>query len=401
MTRIGYHASHEQFAPDRLLTLVQAAERAGFQAVKSSDHFHPWSERQGQSGFAWTWLGAALQATRLPFGVISAAGYRYHPAVLAQAAATAGMMYPGRFWLALGSGEAINEAITGMAWPEKRERNVRLRECVDITRALFAGETVTHRGRVTVIEARLYSRPSQPVPLYGAAVSPETARFVAGWADGLLTTASADSDAVRRVVEAFRAAGGEGKPVILQAALSWAASDEEALAQAATQWRHCILGGEVPWDLRRPRDFDQAARRAHAEDLRHVLPIAASLSFHQDWIGRLLELGPAELHLHNVGDNQLDFIETFGTGLLPALAQNPSGSRAGQRAGPSGGRVPSEAAPAFRDGKKPGPDAAEIQVRPAGPEGMRGTPRRPWTKADEASDESFPASDPPAANRFD
>lgn len=113
MTIIGYHASHEQFAPGALLDLVDQAEAAGFAAAKSSDHFHPWSERQGQSGFAWSWLGAAMHATSLPFGIISAPGYRYHQAILAQAAATIGEMFPGRFWLALGSGEAINEAIIG------------------------------------------------------------------------------------------------------------------------------------------------------------------------------------------------------------------------------------------------------------------------------------------------
>src|SRR5215217_7006636 len=143
MTRIGYHASHEQFTPSDLVRYVVDAERAGFDCAKSSDHFHPWSERQGQSGFAWSWLGAAMSATRFGHGIISAPGYRYHPAVLAQAAATIGEMYEGRLWLALGSGEAINEAITGEPWPEKAERNARLLECVEVTRRLFAGETVT------------------------------------------------------------------------------------------------------------------------------------------------------------------------------------------------------------------------------------------------------------------
>lgn len=324
MTRIGYHASHEQFAPDELLGFVQAAERAGFGAAKSSDHFHPWGERQGQSGFAWTWLGAALQSTSLPFGIVSAAGYRYHPAVLAQAAATAGLMYPGRFWLALGSGEAINEAITGKPWPEKSERNALLRECVEVTRALFAGETVTHRGRVTVIDAKLYSRPTPPVPLYGAAVSADTARFVGGWADGLLTTASNDSGAVRRVIDAFHDGGGAGKPVVLQAALSWAADDAGALREATDQWAHCLIGGDAMWDLRRPRDFDTVARRATADQLRAVLPISSSLAFHQDWIGRLLDLQPAELHLHNVGRNQREFIEAFGARVLPGRRRTAS-----------------------------------------------------------------------------
>src|SRR5215217_6888523 len=187
MTLIGYHASHEQFAPSVLLRLVVAAEEAGFDCAKSSDHFHPWSERQGESGFAWSWLGAAMQATKFGIGIISAPGYRYHPAILAQAAATIGEMYPDRLWLALGSGEAINEAITGEPWPEKAERNARLRECVDIMRALLAGETVTHRGRVTSIETKLYSRPISSLPLFGAAVTAETAAFCGGWADGLLT----------------------------------------------------------------------------------------------------------------------------------------------------------------------------------------------------------------------
>ena len=320
MTLIGYHASHEQFGPRELLDNVQLAEAAGFSAAKSSDHFHPWSERQGQSGFAWSWLGAAMQSTSLPFGIVSAPGYRYHPAVLAQAAATIGVMFPRRLWLALGSGEAINEAITGLEWPEKSERNARLSECAQIVRALFAGETVTHRGRVTVIEAKLYSRPVEAVQLYGAAVTAETARLVASWSDGLLTTAGADADKVRRVIDAFYAGGGEGKPVVLQAALSWARDETAAISEAMHQWSGCTIGGEVAWDLRRPSDFDRVAAGIAESDMRASLPVSASFAFHQDWIARLLELAPAEVHLHQVGRNQRDFIDSFGTHVLPALA---------------------------------------------------------------------------------
>src|SRR5919202_3358811 len=134
MARIGYHASHEQFAPSELLRLVQCAEAAGFDCAMSSDHFRPWGPSQGQSGFAWAWLGAALQATSRPFGVISAPGYRYQPAILAQAAATLCEMFPGRLWLALGSGQRLNEDLTGTAWPNKEERNARLEECAGIMR---------------------------------------------------------------------------------------------------------------------------------------------------------------------------------------------------------------------------------------------------------------------------
>src|ERR687895_1730592 len=137
MPVVGLHCSHEQIPPSRLLEDARHAEAAGFGAVMSSDHFSPWSERQGESGFAWSWLGAALQATSLPFGVVNAPGQRYHPAIIAQAAATLVEMFPGRLWVALGSGEAANEHITGGGRPAKPVRERRLRECVDVMRALF------------------------------------------------------------------------------------------------------------------------------------------------------------------------------------------------------------------------------------------------------------------------
>ncbi|HZD43226.1 MAG TPA: LLM class flavin-dependent oxidoreductase, partial [Methanomicrobiales archaeon] len=168
--KISYHASHEQFSPDRLLSLVKAAEAAGFQGVTSSDHFHPWSRRQGESGFAWSWLGAAMQATDLPFGVVTVPGQRYHPAILAQAAATLAVIFPGRLWIAAGSGELLNEGVTGGPWPPKSERNRRLQESVQVMRALMAGEEVTYRGLVQVESARLYTRPEQPLPIFGAAL---------------------------------------------------------------------------------------------------------------------------------------------------------------------------------------------------------------------------------------
>lgn len=318
MTLIGYHASHEQFPPSALLALIQRAEVAGFDCAKSSDHFHPWSERQGQSGFAWAWLGAALQASALPFGVISAPGARYHPAILAQAAATIGEMFPGRLWLALGSGEAINEAITGQAWPDKQERNARLGECVDIIRALLAGETVTHRGRVQVVEARLYTRPAAPIPIFGAAVTPATAAWVGQWADGLLTTGGI-MQAVRAVVRAFRDNGGAGKPVHVQHALSWAGSEAEALANAIDQWGPLCAGGDVNWNLSRPKDFDRVGRLADEEAIRRSVAVSADPGRHAAWIADLMALDVAAVHLHCVGRNQAEFIAFAGEHLLARL----------------------------------------------------------------------------------
>src|SRR5687767_5723655 len=162
---IAYHASHEQFSPRELLRFAKLAERAGFEAIHSSDHFHPWSERQGQSGFSFAWLGAAMQATNLTYGMVCAPGPRYHPAIVAQAAATLANMFPHRFWMALGSGEALNEKITGDPWPDKTARNKRLYESSDVIKRLLKGEQVDHDGAFRVNNAKLYTLPEHVPPI--------------------------------------------------------------------------------------------------------------------------------------------------------------------------------------------------------------------------------------------
>src|SRR5215210_7407012 len=227
MAAVGIHASHEQIAPSALLQAMRDAEAAGFQRAWSSDHFSPWSESQGESGFAWSWLGAVMQATAMPYGVVNAPGQRYHPAVIAQAAATLCEMFPGRLSVALGSGEFSNEHITGAPWPAKPVRKARLRECVDVIRALFAGEVVDHDGLVRVDRAKLWTLPEQPPPLLATAVSVETAGWAGEWADGLVTIQQ-PREHLERMLAAFREGGGERKPVAVQVHLSWAPTDEEA-----------------------------------------------------------------------------------------------------------------------------------------------------------------------------
>lgn len=318
MTTLGYHASHEQFAPGELLAHVRAAEEAGFTAAMCSDHFAPWSERQGQSGFAWSWLGAAMQATSLPFGIVNAPGYRYHPAIIAQAAATLAEMFPGRFWVALGSGEALNEHITGARWPPKAERNARLKACVDIIRALWAGETVTHHGLIEIEEAKLWTRPPEAPRIVGAALSEETAEFVAGWADGLITV-NAPPGRLRGIIDAFWRGGGEGKPLYLQCHVSYAGSEEEALAHAYDQWRTPILPGIVNEHLSTPRQFDAAAQFVRPEDLAEHVRISADPARHLEWLHADVELGFEHIYLHNVGRNQSEFLNVFGERILPGL----------------------------------------------------------------------------------
>ncbi|MFC7738594.1 TIGR03885 family FMN-dependent LLM class oxidoreductase [Roseomonas sp. GCM10028921] len=321
MTLFSYHVSHEQFSPGDLLSLVREAEAAGFDAAFSSDHLQPWSPSQGQSGFAWAWLGAAMASTaRLRFGVISVpGGWRYSPAVLAQAVATLGEMFPGRLpWIALGSGQAMNEAVTGQPWPDKAERNARLREGAEIMRALLAGETVTHRGRVTVVNARIWSRPEQPTRLVGAATSEATAEWLGGWADGLLTVGTSP-ETVARTVEAFRRGGGEGKPIYLKTDLCLALTDEEALHRAHEGWRFNLLGGDVNWELRTPAQFEAAARFVRPEDMREAVLVSADPSEIADRIAALAALGVESIDLHQVGGDQRAFIAACGERILPQL----------------------------------------------------------------------------------
>ncbi|MEG4855527.1 TIGR03885 family FMN-dependent LLM class oxidoreductase [Microcoleus sp. B5-D4] len=322
MAQIGYHASHEQFKPSELLKYVQMAEQAGFTHALSSDHFHPWSEAQGQSGFAWSWLGAAMQATpRLSYRVVCAPGQRYHPAIIAQAAATLAEMFPNRFWLTVGSGQALNEHITGDKWPTSSDRNARLKECVDIIRALWTGETVTHRGLVCVEDAKLYTRPEILPLIIGAAVTPETAEWVGSWADGLITT-SRPPEKLKKVVDAFRRGGGEGKPMILKVQLSYNSNAEKALQGAHDQWRSNIFKSKMLTELITPDQFDAAGEFVQPEELYQHVRISADQDQHIEWLQKDIELGFDQLILHNVNREQEQFIEAFGEKVVPALTKS-------------------------------------------------------------------------------
>lgn len=318
MVLYAYHASHEQFPPSALVRYTRLAEEAGFTAVSSSEHLQPWSARQGQSGFAWAWLGAAMQTTALPFSVVCAPGPRYHPVILAQAAATLAELFPGRFQMALGSGEALNERVTGEPWPPKPERHARLRECVDIMRALWAGETVTHEGHVRVEGGRLYTRPAVPPRLFGAAVTAETARWVGGWADGLLTVGGAP-EGVRQRLDAFAEGGGAGKPVILQVALAYARDEAEARRGAYEQWRTNVFPSDVLAELWTPAQFEAVARYVRAEDLEASVRISADPQRHLAWLQQDAALGVSQINLHNVHRGQEAFIDVFGARVLPGL----------------------------------------------------------------------------------
>ncbi len=319
MAAIGFHASHEQIAPSALLTAVKRAQEAGFTRAMCSDHFAPWSAAQGQSGFAWAWLGAALASTDLPLGCVTAPGQRYHPAIHAQMSATLAEMFPGRFWFAAGSGQALNEHVTGDRWPPKAEREQRLLESVDVIRALHAGQVVTRHGHVEVDRAYLWTRPQTPPPVFGAAVTAGTAAWVAGWADGLITV-NQPLPVLEEVLAAYRAAAGPDAPARLQVHVSLAGSRADALRLAHEQWAPVSIGSPVAWDLALPEDFEAVARFIAPEDVEGSVVCAGSPAELAERLLPYLELGFEEVYLHHVGQDQAPFLDAAGEHLLPALA---------------------------------------------------------------------------------
>lgn len=323
---IGYHASHEQFDPAELLALARRASQSGFQALMCSDHFHPWTQAQGQSGQAWAWAGAAMACTPLSLGMVTCPYLRYHPAIVAQALATLERLAPGRVWLAVGSGEALNERVCGQSWPDKRERHRRLRDAVDVLRALWRGEEIERRDATPPVgPARLYTCPTSPIPLLGAALTPQTAHWLGGWSDGLITV-SMPMPQLRALVRAYREGGGEGKPMFLQVKLSYAASEAEAIAGAMQQWRCNVLPAAVSESLARPEDFQALGELVDEARMREYVHVSADLQRHAAVLADYRALGFERLYLHNVNRGQARFIDDFAQYVLPQLAAPQSNS---------------------------------------------------------------------------
>jgi coenzyme F420-dependent glucose-6-phosphate dehydrogenase len=326
MTKIGYAAMLEQFHPTDLLEWCPQAEEAGFSAgFMVSEHFHPWTPQQGQSAFAWAFMGALGLRTTLRFGTgVACPSFRYHPSMIAQAAATLGAMFPGRFWLGLGAGEALNEHIIGGQWPEIGIRSAMMFEAIEIINRLFTGEVVRHKGaHFTLESAKLYTLPDQKVPIYVATAGPLNAKRTGKFADGMITVGAADAK-LKELWENNNAGAREagkdptGMPKILQLHLSWAKTDEEATELAMVEWPN---GGMAfpKQDIRNPEDFAAMAKLVRPEHFANRMLISSDLGKHIDNIQRYVDMGFDEIHLHHVGRNQAEFIDVFGREVLPEL----------------------------------------------------------------------------------
>jgi coenzyme F420-dependent glucose-6-phosphate dehydrogenase len=326
MTKIGYACMLEQFHPTDLLDWAEQAEATGFDAgFQVSEHFQPWTPQQGQAAFAWAFMGALGQRTTLPFGTaVTCPGFRYHPAVIAHAAATLGAMYPGRFWLGLGAGEALNEHVIGGEWPEVGIRSAMLFEAIEVISKLFSGKVVKHDGEYFTLEsARLYTRPEQPVPIYVATAGPVNARRTGKHADGIITVGAAD-EKIQMLWDKFgegaREAGKDPDAMRsqLQIHVSWAPNQDEAERNALVEWPN----GGMPFpkqDIRNPEDFENMAKLVRIEHFANRMLISADLDEHAAQIQRFVDMGFDEIYLHNVGRDQAAFIKAFGEKVLPAL----------------------------------------------------------------------------------
>ncbi|NEM91524.1 TIGR03557 family F420-dependent LLM class oxidoreductase [Galbitalea soli] len=329
--QVGYAAMLEQFHPSEAVALSEYAESRGFSGVMAADHFQPWVPQQGQSSFVWNVLTAIGERTTGDMGPgVTAPTFRWHPAMVAQASATLAAMYPGRHWLGLGSGEALNEHIVGGYWPEAPERINRMFEAIDIINKLFtaslAGKDVKHSGPFYKLETtRLWTMPETPPEILVATAGPVTAKRAGKTVDGLITVGAPlekISGLFAKFDEGAREVGKDpsSMPKVLQLHLSWAPTDEEALRNAMVEWPNG--GMKFPkGDIRSPFELEQMAKLVRPEDFEGRMIIDSDPDVHRAYIQKFVDLGFDRIYLHNVGRNQREWIDVFGRDVLPKLVR--------------------------------------------------------------------------------
>jgi G6PDH family F420-dependent oxidoreductase len=314
---LGYWLAGEEHGPRELVACAAAAEQHGFRSAMVSDHFHPWVRAQGQSPFVWSVIGGIATATGLRVGTgVTAPIIRLHPAIVAHAAATAASMLDGRFFLGVGTGERLNEHVTGERWPGATERRDMLEEAVTVIRRLLEGGNVNHRGDYYRVEnAQLYTRPAQPPPLMLAAGGPASAQQAGRIGDGLIGVAPDPS-----IVETFESAGGHGKPRLAELHLCWAESEDEARKTVERMSPNSALRGAALTDLARPQDFEEALSSVPEGTAAESMVCGPDPERHLEAIGRFAAAGFTEVYLHQVGPDQLGFLRFCKEHILPRFS---------------------------------------------------------------------------------
>lgn len=318
MVQIGYAISSEEHSPLDIVRNAQRAEAAGFTFSLISDHYHPWVDAQGHSPFVWSVIGSiATSTSSLSLGTgVTCPTVRIHPAIIAQAAATSAAMMPGRFFLGVGSGEALNEHITGERWPETEIRLEMLEEAIAVMRLLWQGGNQSHHGKYYTVEnARLYTLPEQPVQVIIGASGPKAAELAGRLGDGLCST-SPDKE----IVQTFQGAGGKG-PIYGQMTVCWAESNEQAVRTAHEIWPNAAIPGELGQELPTPAHFEQAAQMVKPEDIAEKVTHGPDAQPYLEEIDEYIAAGFDHVYLHQIGPDQEGFIRFCESEILPRYAQ--------------------------------------------------------------------------------
>ena len=317
MTEFGYALSSEEHGPKQLVGFARQAEETGLEFAMISDHFHPWTDAQGQSPFVWSVIGGiARETSRLRLGTaVTCPTIRTHPAIVAHAAATSGVLTDGRFFLGVGAGENLNEHVVGGGWPAPDERLAMLEEAIEVMRLLWQGGQQTHRGEhYDVEQARVYTLPEEPVPIAVAAAKPRAAELAGRSGDALINTAP-DAE----VISTFESAGGQGKPKYGQITMCWAASEQEGAKTACEVWPNAALSGDLTYELPLPEHFEQATQDVTPEDLAEAIPCGPDPDRYLEDIRTYEQAGYTHIYFHQVGRDQNGFFRFWRDELSPKL----------------------------------------------------------------------------------
>jgi coenzyme F420-dependent glucose-6-phosphate dehydrogenase len=315
MTKLGYSLSSEEWDAPSLVAFAERAERAGFSFAGISDHFHPWVDAQGNSPFVWGVLGAiAARTERLELLTgVTCPTQRIHPAIVAQAAATATQLLPGRFSLGVGTGENLNEHVTGERWPSTVERQDRLAEAIEVIRALWEGDLTSHRGEYYRVEnARIYSMPDEPPPLLVAVAGERSVELAAEHGDGIIGTSP-----IAESVDQFRKEGGEGKPTYGQLHVCWAADEAEARKTAHRIWPNAAITGGYMLEMTTPERFEEAAENVREDDVAEAVVCGPDPDRHRAAIQEYVDAGYERVYVHQIGDDQEGFFDFYEREVLP------------------------------------------------------------------------------------
>jgi G6PDH family F420-dependent oxidoreductase len=321
--KIGYFLSCEEYTPAELLSQAKGAEAAGFESLWISDHFHPWTDAQGNSPFVWSMIGAISQVTSLPITTaVTCPTIRTHPVVIAQAAATSAVLTGGNFVLGVGTGEALNEHITGSRWPATKVRLDMLEEAVEVMRELWTGSFVDHYGpHYTVENARLYTLPDQQLPVYVSGFGPRASAVAGRIGDGFVTV-QPDADSIK----VFRDNGGEGKPVHAGYKVCWGPDESTCVDIAHDTWPNESLAGEMVQTLTSPRHFEQAGALVTKDMTAESIPCGNDVDKHVAAFKPFVEAGADVIHIQQVGAKNDacsadGFFEFYRDDVLPRLRE--------------------------------------------------------------------------------